>query len=91
MMIVSMRHWLRRKILINFKFEKHPQNNEKSITASFQFNYPLDPQNIKDKISISTVSGSSYGFTYKLDKENTVLHIVSEPVKIKTQEDLYEF
>jgi hypothetical protein len=72
---------------INEEFYENPQNNEKSITASFQFNYPLDPQNIKDKISISTVSGSSYGFTYKLDKENTVLHIVSEPVKIKAQED----
>ena len=68
-------------------FYENPQNSEKSITASFQFNYPLDPQNIKDKISISTASGSSYGFTYKLDKENTVLHIVSEPIKIKSEED----
>ena len=68
-------------------FYENPQNGEKSVVASFSFNYPLNPQDIKDKIKISTLGGDTYGFTYKLDKENTVLHVVSEPLRIKAQED----
>ena len=72
---------------ISSDFYENPQNNNKSVVASFSFNYPLNPQDIKDKISIKTVDGSAYGFTYTLDKENTVLHIVSEPIKITSQEN----
>lgn len=72
---------------VSSDFFENPQNSDKSVVATFSFNYPLNPQNIKEKISIKTVDGETYGFTYKLDKENTVLHIVSEPVKLTAQEN----
>ncbi|MBO6281013.1 MAG: alpha-2-macroglobulin family protein [Alphaproteobacteria bacterium] len=72
---------------ISSDFYENPQTGDKAVVASFSFNYPLNPQDIKDKINIKTVDGSSYGFTYKLDKENTVLNIISEPVKITSQEN----
>ncbi len=72
---------------IRSEFYENPQNSDKAVVATFSFNYPLDPQNIDDKISITAVDGSNYGFTYKLDEENTLLHIISDPVKITSQEN----
>lgn len=59
----------------------------KKAVAAFRFNYPLDVQNLEDKISVRTVGGDTYGFTYKLSDLNTVLHVLSAPVKIKDKED----
>ena len=72
---------------VSYDFYENPQTGDKSVVASFAFNYPLNPQDINKKISITAVDGSNYGFTYKLDKENTILHIISEPVKITSQEN----
>lgn len=74
--------------VVDSDFYEDPQNiKNKSATASFRFNYPLNPQNIKDKISVKTASGENYDFTYKLTDQNTVLHVVSAPLKIKSEED----
>ena len=68
-------------------FYENPQTGNKAVVASFEFNYPLYTQDIKDKVKITTVSGASYDFTYNLDENNTVLHVVSAPIKLGVTED----
>ena len=70
------------------EFYENPKNlAEKSAVAAFQFNYPLNTENLKDKISVKTTSGQVYDFTYKLEKQDTLLHVVSAPLKIGEQAD----
>lgn len=70
------------------EFYENPQNlKNKAVTASFRFTYPLDTNDLKNNIHIQTVGGDAYDFDYKLDEHNTVLHLISKPVKIKDEED----
>lgn len=74
--------------VINQEFYEDPQTiKNKSVIASFRFNYPLNIQNIEDKISVRTVSGDKYDFTYRLSDMDTKLHVISSPLKIKKDED----
>ncbi len=68
-------------------YEDPRELKNKSVTASFKFTYPLDIKDLKKNIQIKTVGGEDYDFDYKLEEHNTVLHIVSKPVKIKDEED----
>ena len=69
-------------------FYENPKNiKDKAATASFSFNYPLNVQNLKDKISVKAVSGEKYDFTYKVSDFDKILHVVSSPVKISSAED----
>lgn len=70
------------------EFYEDPQDSKKKqATATFRFNYPLDEKSLKDKISVKTVSGSSYDFTYKTDDAGRTLYVVSAPLKIGEKED----
>lgn len=70
------------------EFYENPQElQSKSVTASFIFSYPINTTDLKDHIKIRTVSGDSYDFDYKLTDNNTALHIISKPVKIKSEVD----
>ena len=70
------------------EFYENPQElQSKSVTASFIFSYPINTADLKDHIKIRTVSGDSYDFDYKLTDNNTALHIISKPVKIKSEVD----
>ncbi|MFV0626666.1 MAG: alpha-2-macroglobulin [Alphaproteobacteria bacterium] len=62
----------------------------KQVVATFSFNYPVDVESVKDSISIKTHSGDKYDFTYKLENNNSKLHVLSSPVKIKKDEDFAE-
>ncbi len=73
--------------VLRSEFYENPQSGGKAVTASFEFNYPLYTQDIKDKVKITTVGGESYDFTYNLDENNTVLHVVSAPIKLGVAED----
>lgn len=69
-------------------FYENPKDlKNKALTSSFKFTYPLDTEDLKQNIKIRTVSGENYDFSYRLDEHNTVLHIISEPVHIKEEED----
>lgn len=69
-------------------FYENPKDlKNKALTSSFKFTYPLDTEDLKQNIKIRTVSGENYDFSYRLDAHNTVLHIISEPVHIKEEED----
>ncbi len=69
------------------EFYEDPRNKDKEAVASFRFNYPLDAESLKDKISVESVNGVRYGFTYKLSDLNTVLHVISAPLKIQNEEN----
>lgn len=69
-------------------FYEDPRDlKNKSVTASFKFTAPIDTTDLKDHVKIRTVSGESYDFDYKLTNHNTILHIISKPVQIKSEED----
>lgn len=69
-------------------FYEDPRNlQQKFATASFRFSYPLDKQQLKEHISVKTVSGEEYDFTYKLSDLDTVLHVISAPLKIQKDEN----
>jgi len=70
-------------------FYEDPRNlKNKAATASFRFSYPLEIKDLKDKITVRTVDGQIYDFEYKLTDQNTMLHIVSEPLQIKNEENI---
>lgn len=71
----------------NGEFYENPTNGEKVATASFEFNYPFNTQNIKDKIKVVSVSGKEYDFSYKSNEKNTILYVVSAPLTIGKAED----
>lgn len=69
-------------------FYEDPRDiRKKSVTASFEFSYPIKEESIKDGVKIKTVSGKEYGFTYTLADGGTTLHIISEPVKLGAADD----
>ncbi|MBR1648503.1 MAG: alpha-2-macroglobulin family protein [Alphaproteobacteria bacterium] len=72
---------------ISKNFYENPKDGSKSVIATFEFNYPVKVDNIKDKISIKTTSDDVYEADYKYDEEKNRLHIISSPVKIKDSED----
>lgn len=73
-------------------FYEDPRDvKKKMVTASFRFNYPINFDNIKEKISIRSYSGDKYDFTVKQgDDYQNVIHIISDPVKVKKDEDYVE-
>lgn len=72
-------------------FYEDPRNiRNKSVTASFEFSYPVKEEGLKDAVKIKTVSGKEYGFTYTLSRRNTRLHIISDPVKLGKEDDFAE-
>lgn len=74
--------------VINQEFYENPQNNKiKALTASFRFTYPIDTFEIDKHVTITTIGGHEYRFTYKLSEADTVLHILSEPVQITDKVD----
>lgn len=74
--------------LLKAEFYEDPRDlKNKAVTASFKFSYPISANELKDYVKIRTVSGESYDFDYKMTDLNTVLHIISKPVKIKSEED----
>lgn len=69
-------------------FYEDPSNvKNKSVTASFEFSYPIKEESIKDGVKIKTVGGKEYDFTYTLKEGGTLLHIISEPVKLGETDD----
>lgn len=74
--------------VINSEFYEDPRDvNNKAVTASFQFNYPINPESIKQGVSVETTSGEKYGFSYKISDDETKLHIISDPVKLGQETD----
>lgn len=70
------------------EFYENPQDPKiKALTASFRFTYPIDTGDIDKHVSITTAGGEKYRFNYKLSDADTVLHIVSDPVKIGATAD----
>ncbi len=75
--------------VINQEFYENPQNTaDKSAIASFKFNYPLNPSELKNKILVKSINGEKYEFSYKLSDLDTVLHIISAPLTIQKQENI---
>lgn len=69
-------------------FYENPKDiRQKSVTASFEFSYPIKEDRIKNGVKILTTSGKSYDFTYTLTNDGTVLNIISEPVKLGKEDD----
>ncbi|MCM1324689.1 MAG: MG2 domain-containing protein [Acetobacter sp.] len=69
-------------------FYEDPRDvRQKSVTASFEFSYPISEDSIKDGVKIKTVGGKKYDFTYTISADKKTLHIISEPVQIGTEED----
>lgn len=74
--------------VVNQEFYEDPRDvKNKLLTASFKFNYPLQIQNLDKHISIRTTGGKKYGFTYKLSDFDTILHVISDPIKINSEAD----
>lgn len=69
-------------------FYEDPRDvGKKSVTASFEFTYPVKEESIKDGVEIKTIHGKEYGFTYTLKNGGTMLHVISEPVKLGVNDD----
>ncbi len=67
----------------NSQFYEDPRDaHNKTATATFEFNYPLNPESVENGVKIETLGGDKYGFTYKLNEEKTQLHIISAPLKL---------
>lgn len=77
--------------VISQEFYENPAEvKNKAVVATFSFNYPLDTKELQNQISIKTIGGESYGFSYKLSNLDTTLSVLSSPVKIKSKEDFAE-
>ncbi|MDD4557063.1 MAG: alpha-2-macroglobulin [Alphaproteobacteria bacterium] len=76
---------------VSSEFYEDPRDIKvKQVVASFKFNYPIATDNLDKVIKIKTYGGDNYEFTYKLKEKDTVLHVLSAPVKIKQEEDFAE-
>lgn len=74
--------------LLSDEFYEDPRDVKiKQAAASFRFDYPLNPESIRDNVSVKTVSGKTYDFTYKLTDAGRTLHILSAPLVIGPKED----
>lgn len=60
---------------------------KKSVTASFEFSYPIREDSIKKGVKITTAGGNSYDFTYTLKDNGRMLHIISDPVQLGKVDD----
>lgn len=70
------------------EFYEDPRDiKNKFAVAAFRFNYPLNTEGLEKQVSVESVSGKKYNFTLKLDEASTVLHVVSEPLQIGTDDD----
>lgn len=77
--------------VISSEFYEDPRDfSNKAAIASFRFNYPLDTKDLKEKISVQSVNGTKHGFSYRLSDADTVLHVMSEPLKIKKEADFVQ-
>lgn len=71
------------------EFYEDPRNlKNKQAVAAFKFNYPINTENLKEKIAVNSAGGQNYDFTYKLDDLNKTLYVLSSPVKLKNEVDL---
>lgn len=69
--------------VVDQEFYEDPRNmRHKAAVATFRFNYPVNTQNLKDKISVQSIDGQKYDFTYKLSDFDTLLHVMSAPLQI---------
>lgn len=74
--------------VMNSAFYEDPRDvHNKTVAASFEFNYPINPESVENGVKIETLGGEKYGFTYKLNDDKTQLHIISTPVKIGKETD----
>ena len=72
----------------NSEFYEDPREvKNKAVTASFQFNYSINPDSVAKGAKVETISGEKYNFTYKISEDNTRLHIISAPLKLKDEAD----
>lgn len=73
---------------IEAEFYEDPRNRRnKAAEAGFEFSYPLQEESIKAAVSVASVNGQKYDFTYKLGDNNRKLYIISSPLKIGAEEN----
>lgn len=72
-------------------YEDPIDTKKKQAIATFSFNYPINAENLKDYVSVKTIGGDKYDFTVKKDdKYINKIHVMSEPLRIKSAEDFVE-
>lgn len=77
--------------VIKAEFYEDPRDvHNKMAAASFGFNYPVNPESIKNGVKIETLGGNKYDFSYKLNDDKTELHVISAPLKLGEKADFAE-
>ncbi|MDR1694064.1 MAG: alpha-2-macroglobulin [Lactobacillaceae bacterium] len=72
-------------------YEDPTDTKKKQAVATFSFNYPIDAADLEKNVSVKTIGGDKYGFTVKRDDNDiNKIHVMSDPVKIKAEEDFVE-
>lgn len=72
-------------------YEDPTDTKKKHVVATFSFNYPIDSVDLKKYVQVKTMGGDKYDFDVNMDKDYiNKFHVISSPVKIKTNEDFAE-
>lgn len=73
---------------IESEFYEDPRNRyNKAAVAGFEFSYPVREDSIKQAVTVQSVGGKKYDFTYKLRDKNRRLYILSAPLTIGNEAD----
>ena len=72
----------------NKEFYEDPVNPKiKRVTATLNFSHPVDMEDLKKNLKAQTTGGDVYNLTLTPSESNRTVYIVSDPIKIGSQED----